>query len=48
MMTRCDKCELPIEPEDLVEDENPDDPLQPLHYHYWCQPEAKPPLDEAP
>lgn len=48
MMTRCEKCDLPIEAEDLVEDENPADPLRPLHYHLWCAPEAKPPLDEEP
>ena len=40
-MTRCEKCGLPIEIEDLVEDENPDDPLQPLHYHQWCSPDAQ-------
>jgi hypothetical protein len=38
-MTRCERCDLPIEAEDLIEDENPDDPLQPLHYHHWCHPD---------
>jgi hypothetical protein len=38
MMTRCEKCDLPIEAEDLVEDENLADPLQPLQFHYWCIP----------
>ncbi len=47
-MTRCAKCFLPIEPEDLVEEDNPDDPLQSLHFHVWCAPDAKPPLDEEP
>ena len=43
-MTRCVKCSLPIEAEDLVED-NPDDPLQPLQFHSWCVPDSK---QEAP
>ena len=48
MMTRCEVCYLPIEAEDLVEEDNPADPLRPLHFHLWCAPEAKPPLDEEP
>ncbi len=39
MMTRCEKCDLPIEIEDLVEEDNPDDPLRPLHYHFFCVPD---------
>jgi len=38
MMTRCAKCGLPIEAQDLVEVDNPDDPLQPLHYHLGTLP----------
>ena len=39
MMTRCEKCFRPIEAEDLVEEDNPDDPLQPLHFHFYCLPD---------
>jgi hypothetical protein len=38
MIARCEKCDLPIEPEDLVEEES-DDPLSPIHYHLWCHPD---------
>ncbi|HWN09290.1 MAG TPA: hypothetical protein VNO50_08500 [Pyrinomonadaceae bacterium] len=48
MMTRCAKCGLPIEAEDLVEEDNPEDPLQPFHFHLWCVPEAKENGIEAP
>jgi len=40
-MIRCEKCDLPIEPEDLLDEENPDDPLTPLYYHCWCHPDFR-------